>query len=130
MCWPLSSAPAGAVAKSILRARPPKVRLASSRVTFAPFCTARTAAAQPAQPAPTMTMWGALFGVWRVVQCCAAAFAGLAWEGLVAGMGNVAGGLARQCAKGLYFPCQPEFAQRGEAGAAVEHLKTIGFDFA
>ena len=52
MCWPLSSAPAGAVAKSILRARPPKVRLASSRVTFAPFCTARTAAAQPAQPAP------------------------------------------------------------------------------
>src|SRR5579862_9767855 len=50
MCWPLSVAPS---LESSERARPPGMPAASNTVTSWPACLARTAAARPAQPAPT-----------------------------------------------------------------------------
>src|SRR6201996_901551 len=50
MCWPLSVA---ASESSSERARPPGMPAVSKTVTSWPACVARTAAARPAQPAPT-----------------------------------------------------------------------------
>src|SRR5690348_4837685 len=49
MCWPLSSAPGASLSE---RARPPGRGAMSRSVTAWPACVARTAAANPAQPAP------------------------------------------------------------------------------
>src|SRR5476649_1703521 len=51
MCWPLSVAVSPASSE---RARPPAMAAVSNTVTAWPACVARTAAARPAQPAPTM----------------------------------------------------------------------------
>src|SRR6218665_810980 len=104
MCWPLSSMRRRpACSCGMLRARPPARRAASNTVTWWPEPVARTAAARPAQPAPTMASFIA---------------------------DRPARAARSQPTQGVDVPGEPELAQRREADALVQHGEVVALDLA
>src|SRR4051812_42304748 len=118
MCWPLSVA---AVPASSDRARPPGIGADSTRVTSWPAWRDRTAAASPAQPAPTMAI---LIGA-------PVAAAERCEKGHSTAEGRPARSARRRSvAAPLRLAGDPELAQRGQRYPLVQHLEAAGLDLA
>src|SRR5262250_3373054 len=128
MCWPLSRSavlPPGSATESD-RARPPSVRAASSSVTVCPCRVAATAAARPAQPAPTTAIFNGQpppgLSAARPAPPLSASGGG---ERLRAAVRR-----SRHPPKRLHLPCEPQLAHRREADALVQHPEVLVLDLA